>query len=364
MSRTVVLHQTHLDAGATLVDFGGWQMPVSYAGTVAEHTAVRQDVGIFDVSHMGTARIVGPDARAALNAVLANDLMAIDAGSAQYTLLCNDTGGAIDDLIAYVVSDDEVLIVPNAANSDDVLAVLRSALPQHDIKDLRSERVMLAVQGPRSAEVLTAVGLPTDLEYMAFSQVASHAWNDASSPWSQVVVCRTGYTGERGFEVLIPVALAVTAWQALVAAGATPCGLGARDTLRLEMGYALHGHELSPEITPVQAGLVWAVGWDKPAFHGRDALVAERAAGPTRRLRGLLALERGIPRADMPVLSASGDTVGLTTSGTFSPTLQQGIALALLDPSVALGDEVVIDVRGRSLRAQVVRAPFVYASPR
>ena len=364
MSRTVALNQTHIDAGATLVDFGGWQMPVSYSGTVAEHTAVREGVGVFDVSHMGTARVVGRGARAALNAVLANDLMAIDAGTAQYTLLCNASGGAIDDLIAYVISDDEVLLVPNAANSDEVLAVLRTSMPSHDVIDLRPDRVMLAVQGPRSADVLAAVGLPTHLDYMAFTYVNEHAWNHAGAPWDCVVVCRTGYTGERGFEVLVPVAHAQTAWDAFVAAGALPCGLGARDTLRLEMGYALHGHELSPEISPVQAGLVWAVGWDKPAFHGRDALLAERAAGPQRRLRGLLALERGIPRADMPVLSAAGGSVGTTTSGTFSPTLQQGIALALLDPAIALGDEVVIDVRGRHLRAQVVRPPFVAASPR
>ena len=339
-------------------------MPVSYSGTVAEHTAVREDVGIFDVSHMGTARVVGSGARVALNDVLANDLMAINVGTAQYTLLCNASGGVIDDLIAYVISDDEVLLVPNAANSDEVLAVLRSALPSHEVIDLRSGRVMLAVQGPRSADVLATVGLPTDMDYMSFSYVSDHAWSHDGAPWDRVVVCRTGYTGEHGFEVLVPVAHAQTAWDACVAAGALPCGLGARDTLRLEMGYALHGHELSPEISPVQAGLVWAVGWDKPAFHGRDALLAERAAGPQRRLRGLLARERGIPRADMPVLSAAGESVGTTTSGTFSPTLQQGIALALLDPALAWGDEVVIDVRGRHLRARVVRTPFVSASPR
>ena len=179
-------------------------------------------------------------------------------------------------------------------------------------------------------------------------------WQD-----SPAVVCRTGYTGERGYEILAPASVIPALWDAVVAAGATPAGLGARDTLRTEMGYPLHGHELSLDITPVQAGLVWAVGWDKPAFSGREALVAERAAGPRRRLRGLLAVERAIPRPGMPVLSVDGAPVGETTSGTFSPTLKQGIGLALLDPAIAEGDEVIVDVRGRQARFTVTKPPFV-----
>ena len=183
----------------------------------------------------------------------------------------------------------------------------------------------------------------------------------ARTSWqgSPVVVCRTGYTGERGYEVLVPASVLADLWDAVVTAGATPAGLGARDTLRTEMGYPLHGHELSTEITPVQAGLAWAVGWDKPAFAGRDALAAERASGPRRRLRGLVAVERAIPRPGMPVLSVDGVTIGEMTSGTFSPTLKQGIGLALLDPAIAEGDEVVVDVRGRQARFTVTKPPFV-----
>jgi aminomethyltransferase len=181
----------------------------------------------------------------------------------------------------------------------------------------------------------------------------------ASWQSSPVVVCRTGYTGERGYEVLVPASVLADLWDAVTTAGATPAGLGARDTLRTEMGYPLHGHELSLDITPVQAGLGWAVGWDKPAFSGRDPLTAERAAGPRRRLRGLLAVERAIPRPGMPVLSADGATIGEMTSGTFSPTLKQGIGLALLDPAIAEGDEVIVDVRGRQARFTVTKPPFV-----
>lgn len=364
VTMTIPLLQVHVAQGARTGDFGGWEMPLEYAGTVAEHMAVRTGVGCFDVSHMGTARITGAGARSAVNAVLANDLDRIGPGRAQYTLLCDERGGVIDDLIAYVVSEDEVLIVPNASNSDAVLSVLRSSLPSGmEVQDLRGERVMLAVQGPRSAEVLDALGLPSSMEYMAFRAVDDHAWSTPGAALGQVIVCRTGYTGERGFELLVPVASGRRAWQALMDAGVEPCGLGARDTLRLEMGYPLHGHELSRDITAVQARLGWAVGWDKPAFHGRDALVAERAAGPARVLRGLRASSRGIPRADMTVLKG-GAPVGVTTSGTFSPVLQAGIALALLDPQVAEGDEVEVDVRGRMLPCIVSRPPFVEASAR
>jgi aminomethyltransferase len=346
-----------------MADFGGWLMPIEYLGTVAEHRAVRESVGVFDVSHMGTARITGSGALGALNAVLTNDLRRIGPGRAQYTMLCNDHGGVIDDLIAYVISDDEIMIVPNASNSDAVLGVLRAAMPHLYIQDMRADRIMLAVQGPQSAGMMRTLGLPDDLEYMSFAKVSGHPWNAAGAPFGDVVVCRTGYTGEWGYEVLVPLSSAMAAWTEVTTAGATPCGLGARDTLRLEMGYALHGHELAQDITPVQARLGWAVGWDKPAFHGRDALIAEKSSGSERTLRGLLAQERGIPRAGMTVLR-DDVAVGSTTSGTFSPTLQQGIALALLDPAVEEGEEVSIDVRGRLLNCVVVRPPFVNVATR
>ena len=351
--RQTPLHARHQALDAKMADFGGWDMPIEYAGTVSEHTAVREDVGVFDVSHMGYTEVSGPGAIDWLNGVLANDLGRIGSGQAQYSLLCDDSGGVIDDLIVYRLDDDHAFIVPNASNSDAVVAALvaASAGSGVTVTDRREDFGILAVQGPRSDEVLASVGLPAGHDYMSF---ASAQWQG-----SPVVVCRTGYTGERGYELIVPAGALVDLWDAVVGAGATPAGLGARDTLRTEMGYPLHGHELSLDITPVQAGLVWAVGWDKPHFAGRESLVAERAAGPTRRLRGLVAAERAIPRPGMPVQSADGTTVGETTSGTFSPTLKQGIGLALLDPTIAEGDEVVVDVRGRQARFTVTKPPFV-----
>lgn len=351
--RTTPLHSRHTDLGAKMADFGGWDMPIEYAGTVTEHTAVREDVGVFDVSHMGYTEVTGPGAVAWLNTVVANDLDRVGVGQAQYNLMCDESGGVIDDLIVYRIDDDHAFIVPNASNSDAVVAVLTAAAAGSGIAvaDKREDYGILAVQGPRSDAVLEAVGLPCGHEYMSF---AFARWQD-----DPAVVCRTGYTGERGYEILAPAAVIPALWDAIVAAGATPAGLGARDTLRTEMGYPLHGHELSVDITPVQAGLAWAVGWDKPAFPGRDALTSERAAGPRRRLRGIAAVERAIPRPDMPVLSTDGTTVGIVTSGTFSPTLKQGVGLALLDPAIAEGDEVVVDVRGRQARFTVTKPPFV-----
>ena len=351
--RRTPLHSRHVDLGAKMADFGGWDMPIEYVGTVAEHTAVREDIGIFDVSHMGYTEVTGPGAIAWLNSVVANDLDRIGPGQAQYNLLCDDSGGVIDDLIVYRIDDDHAFIVPNASNSDAVVATLTAASAGTGVTvaDKREDYGILAVQGPRCDAILEAIGLPAGHDYMSFVRTT---WHD-----SPVVVCRTGYTGERGYEILAPASAVPDLWDAVVAAGATPAGLGARDTLRTEMGYPLHGHELSAEITPVQAGLAWAVGWDKPVFAGRDALVSERADGPRRRLRGLLAAERAIPRAGMPVLSADGADIGELTSGTFSPTLKQGIGLALLDPSITEGSEVVVDVRGRRATFTVTKPPFV-----
>ncbi len=353
----------HAALGASFAEFGGWDMPVAYSGTVAEHTAVREAVGIFDVSHLGKALVAGPGAAEFVNATLSNDLAKIAPGKAQYTLCCNDSGGVIDDLIAYLVADDEVFLVPNAANTAAVVAALAAVAPDGvAITDLHREYAVFAVQGPKSPEVLAAVGLPTDMEYMAFAD-AELSIDGGAAP---VRVCRTGYTGERGYEILPRWSQAGPVFDALMAQvtafGGLPAGLGARDTLRTEMGYPLHGHELSPEITPVQARTGWAVGWNKPAFFGREALLAEKENGPARRLYGLRATGRGVPRADCDVLTAAGgDRIGLCTSGTFSPTLKQGIALALIDTAAGVGKgaEVVIDVRGRALPCEVVIPPFV-----
>ena len=357
------LYERHVAAGAKTADFGGWDMPIEYVGVVAEHNAVRSAVGVFDVSHMGKVRVHGPDAVAFLNGVLANDLDRIGAGQAQYSMLCNESGGVIDDLIVYRWADDEVFIIPNASNAASVVAALRSAAPtQITVDDHHLDHGIIAVQGPRSTEVLAALGLPVDHDYMAMAR--------AEFDGEPIIVCRTGYTGEHGYELVVPAATLVAAWDAVVAqaaeVGGMPAGLGARDTLRTEMGYPLHGQDISPTISPVEALIGWAVGWDKPAFAGRDALVAQRAAAPVRRLRGLLALDRGIPRPHMVVHAQSleGPVVGEVTSGTFSPTLKQGIGLALLDASVSVGDEVTVDVRGRASRFQVVKPPFVEPSTR
>jgi aminomethyltransferase len=337
--------------------FGGWDMPIEYtAGTVAEHTAVRTAVGIFDVSHMGKVRVLGAGAYAFANSVFTNDIDRIKPGQAQYSMLCNDAGGVIDDLIVYLVSDEEVRFIPNAGNASTVVAHLEKLAPAGIvIENNHLSQGIIAVQGPNASRVVGALGLPTDHDYMAF---ADAKWNDFA-----VSICRTGYTGEPGYELVIENAGLVAIWNALLAAGAEfgvlPCGLGARDTLRTEMGYVLHGQDITPEISPVQAKTGWAVGWSKEAFSGKEALVAEKAAGAKRVAWGLLATGRGIPRSHMQVKNASGDVVGETTSGTFSPTLQKGIALALLSPEVSLGDNLVIDVRGRDLEVLVTKPPFV-----
>jgi aminomethyltransferase len=363
--RRSALHDRHVALGAKFAAFGGWEMPLEYAGggVIAEHTAVRTAVGVFDVSHLGKARVAGPGAAGFVNACLTNDLARIAPGQAQYTLCCDEaTGGVVDDLIAYLIGPDEVFLIPNAANTAEVVRRLAAAAPAGvTVTDEHLDYAILAVQGPKAADTLAALKLPTGHDYMSFDTAALGA--------AELIVCRTGYTGEHGYELVVPVGDAPAVWDALFAAGEPfgirACGLGARDTLRTEMGYPLHGQELSLGITPVQARAGWAVGWSKPAFWGRDALLAERAAGPRRVLRGLALTGRGIPRGHMHVY-AEDTLVGEVTSGTFSPTLKAGIALALIDTAAALaeGDLVEVDIRGRRAEARVVKPPFVDTSVR
>lgn len=359
------LHDRHAALGATFAPFGGWEMPVQYsgAGVVAEHTATREAVGLFDVSHLGKVRITGPGAAALVDRCLTNDLSRIVPGKAQYTLCCAADGGVVDDLILYLVGDDEVFAVPNAANSAGVGKLLSEVAPPGiEVVDEHEALVVLAVQGPESARVLAEAGVLPDLgegeslDYMSFVDVM---WENLP-----IRLCRTGYTGERGYELIAPSDGAEVLWDALAAvvaeAGGRPAGLGARDTLRTEAGLPLHGQDLGPEITPLQARCGFAVGWKKDEFWGRDALVAEREAGPRRRSWGLRATGRGVPRAHMAV-KRGDEVVGETTSGTFSPSLKTGIALALLDTAAGLdeGDVVTVDVRGRPLECEVVTPPFV-----
>ncbi len=356
------LHARHEALGAAFGGFGGWRMPVSYSGTVGEHNAVRTTVGLFDVSHLGKLTVRGPDALAHVNSVLTADLEAIPDGAAQYSLCCTAAGGVVDDMLAYRVGRDEVFLVPNAANTAAVAAILRSDAPTGvEVEDRHRASAVFAVQGPRSAAVLAATGLPTDMRFMRFTDAAA-AVGETAVP---VRVGRTGYTGERGYEVFVPWERAEEVFDAVLRAveseGGLPAGLGARDTLRTEMAYPLHGHELSERISPLEARCGWAVAWDKPVFRGHDALRRMRETGAPRRLRALRAQGRGIPRAGQEVRGEDGTVLGVCTSGTFSPTLRRGIALALLDAGTAPGPggTVTVDVRGRGLQCEVVAPPFV-----
>lgn len=352
------LNDKHVARNAKMADFGGWKMPIEYpgGGVIAEHTAVRERVGIFDVSHLGKASVIGTGALDFLNTMFTNDLNRIQDGSAQYTLLCTPEGGVIDDLIAYRNSPDDIFLVPNASNTTDVVSTLQSMAPAGiTVTNLHNEFAVIAVQGPLAPQVMQSLGVNTEIDYMAFSHVLIGG--------VKVILCRTGYTGERGYELLPKVSDASRVWDALVAAieplGGLVCGLGARDTLRTEMGYPLHGHELSLDITPVQASATWAIGWDKESFIGSKSLRTEKANQPLRRSVGVKSLDRGIPRGHMQVKNAAGDLLGEVTSGTFSPTLKVGIGIALLSSNVKIGDQLVIDVRGRDSLVEVVKLPFV-----
>ena len=345
--RRTALHDVHAALGARLVEFGGFEMPLAYpTGTVAEHLACRSDAVVFDVSHLGTVRVQGPEARETLQLALCNDLAKVAPGRAQYTQLLNDDGGVLDDIIVWWVTDDRFDVMPNASNTSRVLAAVGG-------DDVTAGRSVLAVQGPRARERLAAIGA----QAAAVGRFRVAAATVAGRP---ATVAGTGYTGEDGVEVAVDNDDAEAVFAALVAAGVTPAGLGARDTLRLEAALPLHGHELSATITPLEAGLGWVVGWDKPSFLGRDALVAQRAQGPRRTLRGLVATTRQPPR-DGAVVRRGEVVLGSVTSGNFSPVLGRGIALALLDAADAPspGDAVELDVRGRPLAATCAALPFV-----
>ena len=352
------LNDKHLALSAKMADFGGWMMPIEYpgAGVLAEHAAVRERVGLFDVSHLGKASVVGQGALDFLNQCLTNDLNKIENGSAQYTLLCTPDGGVVDDLIAYRNSADDFFLVPNASNTTDVVKVLQEKAPAGiEVKNLHNEFAVLAIQGPLAPQVLAQLGIMTDIDYMAFTHV--------SISGADVIVCRTGYTGELGYELLPKVEDASRVWDAITDViapmGGLVCGLGARDTLRTEMGYPLHGHELSLQISPVEASASWAVGWKKESFIGSEILKGQKERGASRKSFAIKSLDRGIPRAGMSVKNSKGEIVGEITSGTFSPSLKIGIGLALLNSDVEIGQTLVIDVRGRDSQCEVVKLPFV-----
>jgi aminomethyltransferase len=341
------LDAAHRALGAKLVPFGGWDMPLAYAdGTLAEHRACRSAAVAFDVSHLGTVSVVGPGAFDSLQAALTNDLRKVAPGRAQYTHLLDEADASVlDDIIVWWVGDDRFDVMPNASNTSRVVEAIGGV-------DVTASRAVIAVQGPSARALLSSVS-PEAAAVPRFG-VTTFSWGGA-----EVVAAGTGYTGEDGVECSVPVAVAVDFWSAVLDAGVVPAGLGARDTLRLEAGLPLHGHELGPGITPLQAGLGWVVGWDKGDFRGRKALEAERDAGITRRLRGIVVEGRQPPREGYSVV-VDGVAVGAVTSGNFSPMLERGIAMAFLRPDVEPGAAVsIIDSRDRAMAGEVVKLPFV-----
>ena len=352
------LADRHLALNAKMADFGGWLMPIEYpqTGAIAEYTAVRQQVGIFDVSHLGKISVIGTGSVDFINKMVTNDLTKITTGQAQYTLLCNEDGGVVDDLIIYRNSDSDLFLIPNASNTTSVFEILQSNCPTGiKVTNMHKDFAVLAVQGPDSAKILSKVGVVAELDYMSFV----HTKIDNC----QVILCRTGYTGEFGFEIIPTWKDAQQVWDKLVSAiselSGAICGLGARDLLRTEMGYPLHGHELSLTITPIEAGAGWAVGWDKAEFRGRNVLLKQKESGSKLKLKAIVATNRGIPRKDMQVKNLNGQIIGVVTSGTFSPALKKGIGLALIDSNVKKDDQVLIDIRGNDSTFKVVSLPFV-----
>jgi aminomethyltransferase len=317
---------------------------------------VRTQVGLFDVSHLGKISIVGEGSLKFLNTALTNDLNRITPGQAQYTLICNDNGGVIDDLIVYQNSASDFFLVPNAANNAAVFEVLKStAPPQITVTNLHEKFAVFALQGPKSVSVLNSLGIDTDINYMQFV--------NAKIGDSELIVCRTGYTGELGFEIIPTWQNAERVWVELMQAtekfNGAACGLGARDILRTEMGYPLHGHEISLSISPIEAGAGWAVAFDKADFTGKEFLKNQKQNGTKLKLKAIAATDRAIPRKDMQVKSMDGEIIGLVTSGTFSPALKKGIGLALISSAISKGDKVLIDVRGNDSVFEIVSLPFV-----
>jgi aminomethyltransferase len=354
--RRTPLHQAHVDAGARLVEFAGWEMPVSYEGVRPEHLAVRSVCGVFDVSHMGQIETAGQGAGELLQRLLSNDVAKLGVGGAQYSLLCREDGGVLDDVFTYRVAPERYLTVTNAANHARDLAWFREHAGGFDaeVADRLAEYAMLAVQGPRARAIVAELFAGKLPARMHTATLPGREWASGA----EGLVCGTGYTGEDGFEVLVEPELAVGLWDAVLAAGAVPAGLAARDTLRLEACFCLYGNELSTDRNPIEAGLGWACA-ERTGFIGSEAVASARAGGTSERLAPFALTERGIPRQGNPVL-AGDEPVGTVTSGSFSPSLECGVGMAYLRSELAdPGTEVEIDVRGKRRGARVERRPLV-----
>lgn len=372
--RRTPLYSRHVALGARIVPFGGWEMPLQYAGIAAEHEAVRTAAGLFDVSHMGELELAGADAPAALQRVTANDAGRLEVGQAQYSALTTREGTVVDDLVIYRLAPDHFLLVVNAANVETDLRWIRDSLaaggegkPSDAIViDTSARYALLALQGPRAEAILQPL---TGVELRA---VPTFGFATGEVANARATIARTGYTGEDGFELLVAPAAADAVWTSVLGAGEedglVPAGLGARDTLRLEAGMRLHGQDMDRTTTLLEAGLGWLVNWEKGPFIGREALAAERDAGPRRRLVGFEMIDRGIARHGCGVYAGDGDgaddAIGCVTSGTLTPHLKKAIGMAYVPAPLAKRDtELLIDVRGTRLRARVVRMPF-YRRPR
>lgn len=353
MSQQTPLHATHVAAGARMVDFAGWDMPVNYGSQIEEHHAVRRDAGMFDVSHMLALDLEGADAKAFLRGLIANDVAKlVEPGKALYACMLNEQGGVIDDLIVYFLFDTAYRIVVNAGTADKDVAWMQQRLAATGTAatlSVRRDLAMIAVQGP-NARSKTWAAIPGAEAASAALKVFQAA------TFGDIFIARTGYTGEDGFELTLPVSKAASTWAALTAAGVKPCGLGARDTLRLEAGMALYGNDMDETVSPLDAGLAWTVDLkdENRDFVGKAALVAN---GARQQALGLILEDKGILRSHQKVFTAQGE--GETSSGSFSPTLEKSIALARLPLGVAAGDAVEVDIRGKRLKARVVKAPFV-----
>jgi aminomethyltransferase len=352
VKRATHLLETHRRLGAKLTEFGGWDMPLQYTGVVAEHNAVRTASGLFDVSHLGKLRLTGSDNGRALDDTLTCDVAGLATDQASYALVLNEDGGVIDDIFVYRMGPEDWLAVPNAANVAAVAAALRES--GAELVDEWDRYAILALQGPESYSVFAKV-FPDS----SAPELKLHRWEHLDIFGEAGFVARTGYTGERGFELYVPGPVAARTFEALLDSGATPVGLGARDTLRLEMGYALYGHELTTETNPLEAGLGWAVSWNSP-FRGREALLRVKERGPAKSLFGIRLTDRGVPRQGYPVRRGD-EAVGEVCSGNFSPTLGTGIALAYgaTREVPAPGEVVEIEARGRRMKGDIVRPPFI-----
>lgn len=362
--KTTPLTAWHQANGAKMVPFAGYQMPVQYEGVLAEHAVVREKVGLFDITHMGEISVTGPDAEAWLDGLITNRITGAAIGKITYTAMCKEDGGVLDDMLIYHLGEERWLVVCNASNHAKITSWMQSHCPANGVTmdDQSFETALIAVQGPVSRELLCRLDILADHA----EQIAGLEFYNAftvAGPQGEWIVSRTGYTGEHGYELYLPNGAAVAVWEELMTKGAdlgvAPIGLAARDTLRFEVCYCLYGHELEEDVTPLEAGIGWAMRLKKPAFIGKDALVAQKAAGIPRKIVCLEVTGRGIARQGAKVL-VNDQEVGIVTSGTFSPTMKKALALALVNRDVPEG-ELVVDVRGRAIAAQTVSFPFLSA---